>query len=135
VAIEEAGARVTVGNLPSVFGEAMLLERLFQNLVANALKFRRDDAEPEIEITAEHEEGAWRICVADNGIGIDPEYAERIFLLFQRLHERSKYPGTGIGLALCKKVVEHHGGRIWVESEPGRGSRFKFTLPDSARTP
>jgi len=134
-AIEEAGARVTVGNLPSVFGEAMLLERLFQNLVANALKFRRDDAEPEIEITAEHEEGAWRICVADNGIGIDPEYAERIFLLFQRLHERSKYPGTGIGLALCKKVVEHHGGRIWVESEPGRGSRFKFTLPDSARTP
>ncbi|MBX6369828.1 MAG: PAS-domain containing protein [Rhodospirillales bacterium] len=133
-AIEESGARVTVGTLPSVFGEAMLLERLFQNLIANALKFRRDDVKPEIEITAEREEGAWRICVADNGIGIEPEYAERIFLLFQRLHERSKYPGTGIGLALCKKVVEHHGGRIWVESEPGRGSRFKFTLPDSART-
>jgi signal transduction histidine kinase len=123
-----------VGLLPQVVGEGTLLQQLFQNLVGNALKFRRDDAAPEIAITAERQGEVWEFTVADNGIGIEPEYAERIFLLFQRLHERTKYPGTGIGLALCKKVVEHHGGRIWVDSQPGAGSRFKFTIPDSART-
>jgi two-component system, chemotaxis family, sensor kinase Cph1 len=133
-AIEESGAVVTVGELPQVVGEALLLQQLFQNLVGNALKFRRDDAAPEIEIAAERGDGAWQFSVRDNGIGIESEYAERIFLLFQRLHERTKYPGTGIGLALCKKVVEHHGGRIWVDSEPGAGSVFKFTIPDPART-
>ena len=133
-AIEESGARVSIGELPNVVGEGTLLQQLFQNLVGNALKFRRDDAAPEIAITAERGDGLWQFAVADNGIGIEPEYAERIFLLFQRLHERTKYPGTGIGLALCKKVVEHHGGRIWVESAPGKGSRFIFTIADSART-
>jgi PAS domain S-box-containing protein len=134
-AVEEAGATVTVGDLPTVVGEAALLQQLFQNLVGNALKFRRDGVAPEITIGAERGDGLWRFTVADNGIGIEAEYADRIFLLFQRLHERTKYPGTGIGLALCKKVVEHHGGRIWVESEPGKGSRFNFTIPDPARTP
>jgi PAS domain S-box-containing protein len=130
VAIEEAGATIRVGALPTVMGEATLLQQLFQNLVGNAMKFRRDGVAPEIAIAATREEDAWRFTVADNGIGIEGEYLERIFLLFQRLHERSKYPGTGIGLALCKKVVEHHGGRLWVESEPGRGSTFIFTIPD-----
>jgi light-regulated signal transduction histidine kinase (bacteriophytochrome) len=133
-AIEDTGAAVTVGELPRVVGEATLLQQLFQNLVGNALKFRRDDVRPEIAIAAERCDEAWEFTVRDNGIGIEPEYAERIFLLFQRLHERTKYPGTGIGLALCKKVVEHHGGRIWVESAPGGGSVFRFTIPDPART-
>jgi signal transduction histidine kinase len=133
-AIEESGATIAVGDLPRVTGEATLLQQLFQNLVGNALKFRRDDAAPEIAISAERRGDAWEFHVRDNGIGIEPEYAERIFLLFQRLHERTKYPGTGIGLAFCKKVVEYHGGRIWVEAAPGGGSLFKLTIPDPART-
>jgi PAS domain S-box-containing protein len=133
-AIEEADAKVTVGALPRIVGEAALLQQVFQNLVGNALKFRRDDAAPEIAITAEQRGVVWEFSVRDNGIGIEPEYAERIFLLFQRLHERTKYPGTGIGLALCKKVVEHHGGQIRVEPAPGGGSIFRFTIPDPART-
>jgi signal transduction histidine kinase len=128
LAIRDAGAAIVVGDLPTVHGDRTLLHQLLQNLVGNALKFRRD-APVRVEVSAERDGDLWRFRVADDGIGIDAEYLERIFLIFQRLHERGKYPGTGIGLAVCKKVVEHHGGRIWVESTPGQGSTFIFTLP------
>jgi signal transduction histidine kinase len=128
VAIEESGTRVTYDPLPTVTGDATQLMQLFQNLIANAIKFRRDQG-PEIHIHAEPEDGFWRFSVQDNGIGIAPEYFNRIFVMFQRLHSRSTYSGTGIGLAICQKIVERHGGRIWVESTPGTGSTFQFTLP------
>jgi light-regulated signal transduction histidine kinase (bacteriophytochrome) len=127
VAISESGARVTHGPLPTVFGDAVQLLQLLQNLIGNAIKFR-GDASPAIHLDAERDGERWLIRVRDNGIGIDPQYAERIFLIFQRLHTRQKYPGTGIGLAVCKKIVERHEGRIWVESQPGAGSTFCFTL-------
>jgi signal transduction histidine kinase len=128
VAIKESGTRVTYDPLPTVAGDATQLMQLFQNLIANAIKFRRDQG-PEIHIHAEPEDGFWRFSVQDNGIGIAPEYFDRIFVMFQRLHSRSTYSGTGIGLAICQKIVERHGGRIWVESTPGTGSTFQFTLP------
>jgi PAS domain S-box-containing protein len=127
-AIEEAHAVITVGPLPRVHGDDGQLMQLFQNLLGNAIKFRGPD-KPVVEITAHEREDGWSFCVQDNGIGIDPAYFERIFVIFQRLHPRESYPGTGIGLALCKKIVEGHAGRIWVESQPGVGSRFCFTLP------
>lgn len=136
-AIEESGARVTQDALPTVIAEPTQLTQLFQNLVGNAIKFQRPGVPPEIHVGARRDEdaGEWRFWVRDNGIGIDAQYAERIFVIFQRLHTRTAYPGTGIGLAVCKKIVERHGGRIWVESapapgEPGAGSTFFFTLPD-----
>jgi PAS domain S-box-containing protein len=129
VAIAEAGGVVTFDNdsLPRVSADPVQLTEVFQNLVGNALKFRGEEA-PLVRVTAVREGGAWRLSVADNGIGIDPEHFERIFEIFQRLHARGDYPGTGLGLALCKRIVERHGGRIWVESQPGRGSTFHFTL-------
>jgi signal transduction histidine kinase len=127
-AVQESGARVRAGRLPVVRADASQLVQLFQNLIGNALKFRGDQP-PRIVVRARRRGGVWRFAVTDNGIGIDPNYHERIFVLFQRLHTRAEFPGTGIGLALCKKIVERHGGRIWVESEPGRGSTFCFTLP------
>lgn len=129
VTIRESGALVTHTTLPTVIGDAAQLTQLFQNLVGNALKFRGEQP-PRIQIGAERTEQAWRFSVRDNGIGIDPQYFERIFLVFQRLHTRREYAGTGIGLALCKKIVERHSGQIWVESQPGQGSVFLFTLPD-----
>jgi PAS domain S-box-containing protein len=127
--LEAAGARVQVGRLPVVTGHPAALAQLFQNLIANAVKFRGDDP-PEIAIAAEEADGWWRFTVADNGIGIEPEYAERVFEFGRRLHADDDIPGTGIGLTVCKTVVERHGGRIWVEpGESGRGSRFRFTLP------
>jgi PAS domain S-box-containing protein len=128
--IAEAGASVTVPEgLPVVTGSRGELERLFQNLIANALKYRHPDRPPAIAVTVEAiDGGGWLCTVRDNGIGIAAEYFERIFEIFQRLHTRAEYEGTGIGLALCRKIVEHHGGRIWVESEPGRGSSFRFTI-------
>lgn len=126
-AIAESGVAIELGELPKVMADRTLLAQLFQNLVGNAIKFRRDEA-PVVRITAEPSDACWQFTVADNGIGIEPEYLERVFLIFQRLHERTKYPGTGIGLAIAKKVVDHHGGRIWIDSTPGEGSRFHFTL-------
>jgi PAS domain S-box-containing protein len=127
-AIRSANAKVTHAALPKVRIDERQILQLFQNLVGNALKFR-NEANPEIHIGARAEPGRWVISVRDNGIGMDPQYAERIFQVFQRLHTRKKYPGTGIGLAICKKIVERHGGKIWVESQPGQGATFYFSLP------
>jgi PAS domain S-box-containing protein len=129
--IKESGALIIDGVLPIVNIDPLQLKQLFANLISNAIKFRGDRT-PEIHITAVRQDNIWQFAVKDNGIGIEPQYAERIFLIFQRLHTRKKYPGTGIGLSLCKKIVERHGGKIWVESEPGHGSTFYFTIPDIA---
>ncbi len=126
-AIEESGALVTNDDLPIVYADEPQLVQVFQNLVGNAIKFR-SDAAPLVHVSAERRDERWVFCVRDNGIGIGPQYFERIFVIFQRLHSRQEYPGTGIGLALCKRIVERHNGRIWVESEPGRGSAFFFSL-------
>lgn len=127
--IKESEAVITKsGPLPVVFGDRQQLVRLWQNLISNAIKFRGPDR-PDIQISAQKQENEFLFAVKDNGIGVDPRYLEKIFLIFQRLHGREKYPGTGIGLAICKRIVERHGGRIWAESEPGRGSTFYFTLP------
>jgi signal transduction histidine kinase len=134
--IEENAAELVVGELPTVRGDAGLLRVVFQNLCANAIKFR-GEAPPVVHVDAEAEDGFWRFRVADNGIGIDPEYAERIFVLFQRLHPRTQYEGTGIGLAMCRKIVEYHGGRMWLDTEDtgeGPGSTFYFTLPMEPET-
>ena len=131
--LEAAGATVEVGALPVLTAHPAALAQLFQNLIANAVKFRRD-APPEITITADEAGAAWEFTVADNGIGIEPEYAERVFEFGRRLHGADEFPGTGIGLTVCKTVVERHGGRIWVESAAARaGSRFRFTLPAGCR--
>jgi chemotaxis family two-component system sensor kinase Cph1 len=130
--IEEAGAVVTHDPLPSLPADEGQLAQLFQNLIGNALKFRSPSV-PRIHIGVKERENDWEFEVRDNGIGIEPQYFERIFMVFQRLHHKDEYPGTGIGLAICKKVVERHGGRIWVESRPGGGSSFCFTLPGEKR--
>jgi light-regulated signal transduction histidine kinase (bacteriophytochrome) len=127
--IREAGATVEVEPLPTVMADAAQLAQVFTNLIANALKYRRPDVPPAIRISAERAGRVWRVAVADNGIGIEPEYYGRIFVIFQRLHTQEKYDGTGIGLAVVKKIVERHGGKVWVESTPGEGSTFLFTLP------
>jgi signal transduction histidine kinase len=130
VAIEESGATVTHDEMPTVLADDMQLAQLLQNLAGNAVKFRKPDTPPQIHVGVERSSGDWVFSVRDNGIGIDPQHFERIFLIFQRLHSREEYEGTGIGLAVCRKIVERHGGRIWVESEPGEGSTFYFTIPD-----
>jgi len=129
-AIAEGNARVERGDLPLINGERALLTQVFQNLIGNAIKFRRDGVAPVIRISAKPgRRGSAHFTVEDNGIGIDPQNLERAFVIFQRVHDREKYSGTGIGLAITKKVVEHHGGRIWIQSTVGEGSRFQFTLP------
>jgi signal transduction histidine kinase len=134
-AIDERGAAVEVGELPTVRGDRRNLSQVFQNLISNAVKF--SDGDPRVSVSAERVAGAWWFAVTDNGIGMDPKEAESIFEPFHRLHGEGAYPGTGIGLAVCDRIVEHHGGRIWAESEPGRGSTFRFTLPvhSEARQP
>lgn len=150
-AIEESGALITNGDLPWVRADQTQLVQVFQNLISNALKFR-DVNSPHVSVSAKRDSAAhmasevpdalfassgprpqrpefWIFSVRDNGIGIEPQYFERIFVIFQRLHSQAKYPGTGIGLALCKRIVERHGGRIWVESEFGKGTTFHFTWP------
>jgi PAS domain S-box-containing protein len=127
-AIEESRAVITNDDLPTVRGDATQLQQVLQNLIGNAIKFRGPDS-PHIHVGARDLGKEWRFSVKDNGIGIDKQYAEQIFVIFQRLHTRQEYPGTGIGLAVCKRIVERHGGRIWVESEPGKGCMFYFTLP------
>jgi light-regulated signal transduction histidine kinase (bacteriophytochrome) len=127
-AIEAAGATVTHDPLPEVEADDVQLAQLFQNLIGNALKFT-GPAAPRIHAGIAQQPQAWEFSVSDNGIGIDPQYFERIFMVFQRLHSKGEYTGTGIGLAICKKVVDRHGGRIRVESRPGEGSTFFFTLP------
>ena len=126
--IEESGAKVTRGPLPTLSGDASQLTQLFQNLIGNALKFRRE-VEPRVHVAAEVGDEVTTFSVSDNGIGIEPGYLERIFEVFQRLHTRGNYPGNGIGLAICRRITEHHQGRIWVESEPGAGTRFYFAIP------
>ncbi len=129
VAISESGATILHDELPVVAGDPPQLLQLFQNLIGNALKFRGEDA-PVVRISAaRNDDGGWTFSVEDNGIGIDPQYADRIFLLFQRLHARDEYEGTGIGLSVCRKIVEHHGGKIWVDDKHQGGTAMRFTLP------
>ena len=128
VAIEESNAKVTYDPLPVVVADSMQLTQIFQNLIGNAIKFHSQDL-PCVHISATDEHDEWTFSVHDNGIGIDPKNIERIFLIFQRLHTREEYPGAGIGLAICKRIVERHGGRFWASSEPGKGTAFCFTIP------
>lgn len=129
-AIEESHATVTHDPLPTVSADPAQFVQLFQNLIGNALKFHSPGRPPVIHVGARRQGQAWIVTVRDNGIGIEPQYFERIFDVFQRLHTRREYPGTGIGLAICRKIVERHGGRIWLESTPGEGTTFSFSIPE-----
>ena len=132
--VRESGAEVRVDQLPTVMADRTQIVQVMQNLLTNAIKFN-DSAPPRITVTAAPAPEEWIISVQDNGIGIDPKHAERIFQMCQRLHTRDEYPGTGIGLAIVRKVVERHGGRIWMESEVGKGTTFRFTLLNLGPTP
>jgi signal transduction histidine kinase len=133
-AIEESGAAITHDDLPTVMADRTQMDQLFQNLIGNAIKYRGADP-PQIHVGCQRDGGWWVFSVRDNGIGIDPRYSERIFIIFQRLHTRDEYSGTGIGLAICKKIVERHGGKIWIESELGQGTTCYFKLPLEPREP
>ena len=128
LAIRESSATVTHDKLPTIQGDETQIGQLFQNLIGNALEYEHGDA-PEVHVGCRQDGGQWLFSVRDNGIGFDPQFAQKIFLIFQRLHTKEKYSGTGVGLALCKKIVERHGGKIWVESDVGKGSKFFFTIP------
>lgn len=131
MAIQESNAYVEYGKMPTIKGDVLQLTQLFQNLIGNAIKFRSEER-PHVQIAAQNESGRWRFSVRDNGLGLDMKYADRIFVIFQRLHSKEAYPGSGIGLAICKKIVERHGGSIWAESEPGKGTTFVFELPQTS---
>ncbi len=118
------------GPLPVVAGDPVQLAQLLRNLLSNALKFVPEDRVPEVHVSAERGPEVWTVTVADNGIGVDDQSRERIFAMFERLHPRERFKGTGIGLSICKRIIERRGGRIWVEANPGGGSRFRFSLPD-----
>ena len=128
-AIAESGATVTYDQLPSLRAHSTHIHQLFQNLISNAIKYRRPGCPPVVHVSAQKQDGYWTFSVRDNGIGIEPEYKEHVFGLFKRLHTNDEYSGTGIGLAVCQRIVERYQGRIWVESEPGQGSTFKFAIP------
>jgi light-regulated signal transduction histidine kinase (bacteriophytochrome) len=127
--VERTGALIASDALPQVRAQLTLLTAVFQNLLSNALKFAGDEP-PRIVVTAVHDGPYWEFSVADSGIGVSPEYAERVFLIFQRLHDRATYPGTGIGLAMCRKIVEYFGGRIWLDTSVATGATFRFTVPE-----
>ena len=126
--IQETNATIEIGELPEVLGDETQLVQLFQNLIANSIKFTLQDRSPDVRVSGEECEGDCIFSVADNGIGIASDYHEKVFVMFQRLHKRVDYPGTGVGLAICKKIVVRHGGRIWVDSTPGAGTTVRFTL-------
>jgi len=128
--IEAQGALVTHDPLPTVTADHGQFVQLFQNLIGNAIKFHGEQP-PHIHVGVARRDHAWVFSVRDNGIGIEPQHADRIFRMFQRLQSRGAFPGTGIGLAICQKIVRHHGGRIWVESQPGQGATFHFTIPEA----
>jgi light-regulated signal transduction histidine kinase (bacteriophytochrome) len=128
--IDETGSLVTTDDLPQVRADESQLTMVFQNLINNGIKFQNERHPAHIHVSAQPQNGCWCFSVQDNGIGIDAKYKDKIFLVFQRLHTRSEYPGTGIGLALCKRIIDRHGGRIWFESSPGQGTTFFFTIPE-----
>jgi hypothetical protein len=129
--VRASGAIITRDPLPTLIADASQVEQLFRHLIDNALKFQNGHR-PRVHIGAEERDGEWVFFVEDNGIGIDPQLTDQVFAVFQRLNGREEYPGTGIGLAICRRIVERRGGRIWVKSEPGKGSRFYFTMPQRA---
>ena len=129
VATKEHHAVITNDPLPSIYADQEQITKMFQNLIGNAIKFHKPGVAPHIHLAAKQDEKSWIFSVSDNGIGIDPQYSDRIFKIFQRLHTRDEYPGTGIGLAICKRITEQHGGTIWIESVPGSGSTLYFTIP------
>jgi len=129
VATREHNAIITNDPLPSIFADQEQITKMFQNLIGNAIKFHKPGVVPKVHISTKQDENNWIFSVSDNGIGINQQYADRIFKIFQRLHTRDEYPGTGIGLAICKRIAEQHGGTIWIESVPGSGSTFYFTIP------
>jgi light-regulated signal transduction histidine kinase (bacteriophytochrome) len=129
VAVTESNATVEHGPLPVVIADLSQLGQLFQNLIANAIKYCSRERPPHIQVSAREEPAEWIFSVCDNGIGIEPQYFETIFGIFQQLHSREEYGGTGVGLAICRRIVERHRGRIWVESEPDKGATFCFTIP------
>jgi light-regulated signal transduction histidine kinase (bacteriophytochrome) len=128
-AITESNLEIDRTELPEVAGDDVQLTQLFQNLIGNAIKFRKQEVRPQIRISAARKDSQWVIGVHDNGIGIEPRFFDNIFQIFRRLHTAQEYEGSGMGLAICRRIVEHHGGRIWVESSPGEGASFYFTLP------
>ncbi len=129
VAIEESGAKVSYSRLPKIRADREQIARVFQNLISNAIKFRVPGVKPVVAIACENEGNEYKFSVKDNGIGIDPEFKEKVFQIFQRLHSRFEYEGTGIGLSISKRIVERHGGKIWFDSAPGKGATFFFTIP------
>jgi light-regulated signal transduction histidine kinase (bacteriophytochrome) len=134
-AIDESKAVVTHDPLPEIEADQGQMVRLFQNLLGNAVKYRKPDVAPQIHVSAKQQNSEWVIVVQDNGIGFDPKYAREIFAPFKRLHSRDRYEGTGVGLAICRRIVENHKGRIWAESKDGEGSTFFFTLPSAGKPP
>ena len=129
--IRENGAQISTGDLPVIKALPTEIKLVFQNLISNSIKFRQQGVHPIIHISAERKNNYWQFSFSDNGIGIEKQHQEKIFIIFQRLHNRSDYEGSGIGLAHVKKIVELHGGRIWVDSVPGKGSTFHFTIADN----